>query len=304
MLKIIVEQKERIDKYITEHSYISRNDIKELIKLGAVSVDGSVVRKPNYIPKIDSIIEVSRLLDKEIKLEPIAMNLDIIFENNNYLIINKPNGLVVHPSPGHYTNTLVNGLLFHFKNNLSNVNGLLRPGIVHRIDKDTTGLLIVAKNNLSHNKLATLIKKHTVNREYLAIICGWPEQNIYHIDLPIGRDKKTRQKMIVTHVDSKEAITHINVLKRFEHNNIKLSLVVCKLETGRTHQIRVHLNYIKHPVFNDPKYGKSKSDFNQYLHAYKLSFVDPFSNTEQIFYALPTDEFNIANFDYQSLLKK
>lgn len=304
MLEIKVTEKVRIDKYICDNSKITRNDIKELIEQGAVSVDGVIVHKTKYIPKIDSTIHISRLLDKEIKLLAQKMPLDIVYQNDEYVIINKQNNLVVHPSPGHYENTLVNGLMYYFKNNLSNTNGLLRPGIVHRIDKDTTGLLIVAKNNNSHNLLADLIKKHEVSREYLAIVEGWFEQGILHIDLPIGRDKKNRQKMIVTNIDSKNAKTHVYVLNKFSHDDKKYSLVRCVLETGRTHQIRVHLNYIKHPVLNDPVYGSGKTDFGQYLHAYKLEFKDPFDNQIKNFFVSPPKEFDIAQFNYSQLVEK
>ncbi|WP_027334051.1 RluA family pseudouridine synthase [Mycoplasma elephantis] len=301
MIEIKVKYKERIDKYISDNSEISRNDIKELIKLGAVQCDNDIVRKPNYIPKIDSIIKITKLLDKEIKLTSEKIDFEIIFQNENYIIINKPNNLVVHPSPSHPNNTLVNGLLYYFKNNLSNNNGLLRPGIVHRIDKDTTGLLLIAKNNIAHNYFAEMIKNHQVKREYLAIVENWPDQDIYHINLPIGRDKMDRKKMGVTNIDSKNAITHIYVLKKFEYNNKKLALVKCILETGRTHQIRVHLNYINYPVYNDPTYGNKENDFHQYLHAYKLSFCDPFDSKNKSFFAKPPKEFDISMYDFLNL---
>ena len=172
MLKIRVNYKERIDKYVSDNSEISRNDIKLLIKEGAVSVEGDIIRKLNYIPKEGSEIHISKLIDKQINILPQEMKLDIIFQNENYIIINKDNDVVVHPSPGHYENTLVNGLMYYFKNNLSNNNGLLRPGIVHRIDKDTTGLLIIAKNNEAHNLLAAQLKDHCIKRKYLAIVKG------------------------------------------------------------------------------------------------------------------------------------
>ncbi|MDJ1648607.1 RluA family pseudouridine synthase [Mycoplasma phocimorsus] len=304
MLNIKVNYKERIDKYISDNSNITRNDIKFLIKEGAVEVDGILVRKPNYIPKEGSEIHISRIIDKQVNIIPQKMNIDIIFQNDNYVIINKENNVVVHPSPGHYENTLVNGLMYYFKNNLSNNNGLLRPGIIHRIDKDTTGLLIVAKNNEAHNLLAQQLKDHTIKRKYVAIVKEWLEQNIYHINLPIGRGTNNRQKMVVTNDNSKNAITHIKVLKRFMYKEEKLSLIECELETGRTHQIRVHLEYIKHPIFNDPIYGTSHNSFNQYLHAFELSFIDPFTNQAQTFFALPPKEFEIVNYDFNLLTKK
>ncbi|WP_036464958.1 RluA family pseudouridine synthase [Mycoplasmopsis sturni] len=302
MIKLKVEYKERIDKYIADNSEISRNDIKQLIEQRAVFVNGTNVIKPKYIVREGQEIEVIKLLDKEIKLEPQKMDLNIVYEDEYLCVINKPSGLIVHPAPGHYDNTLVNGLLYHFKNNLSNENGLLRPGIVHRIDKDTSGLLIIAKTNEVHNILSKNFKNHDISREYIAIVDGILEDKKLKLDLPIGRDVKNRQMMSVTNQNSKHAITNVELLNTFYLDGYPKSLVKCVLETGRTHQIRVHLAYIKNPVYGDPIYGKKVDDFNQRLHAYKLTFLHPINNKKIVLFAEPPKEFEIANFKFQELM--
>ncbi|CAC13471.1 RIBOSOMAL LARGE SUBUNIT PSEUDOURIDINE SYNTHASE D (PSEUDOURIDYLATE SYNTHASE) (URACIL HYDROLYASE) [Mycoplasmopsis pulmonis] len=290
MLKMTSKYSERIDKYISDNSAISRNDIKSLILEKAVFVNGKVIQKPNFILKPDAEIEVIKVIDKTIDLKPEKMDLDIVYEDEHLIVINKPSGLVVHPAPGHYSQTLVNGLIYHFKN-LSNENGLLRPGIVHRIDKDTSGLLIIAKTNQVHQLLAKMLKNHEIKRSYIAIVEGFFENKIVHLNLPIGRSQKDRKKMEITNNNSKNAITHVYLIKQFYYEKQPLSLVECQLETGRTHQIRVHLNYFKHPVWNDPLYGKSFSDYGQYLHAYKLFFVHPITNQELTFEIPMPEEF-------------
>lgn len=230
------------------------------------------------------------------------MDLNIVYEDEYLCVINKPSGLIVHPAPGHYDNTLVNGLLYHFKNNLSNENGLLRPGIVHRIDKDTSGLLIIAKTNEVHNILSKNFKNHDISREYIAIVDGILEDKKLKLDLPIGRDVKNRQMMSVTNQNSKHAITNVELLNTFYLDGYPKSLVKCVLETGRTHQIRVHLAYIKNPVYGDPIYGKKVDDFNQRLHAYKLTFLHPINNKKIVLFAEPPKEFEIANFKFQELM--
>ncbi|MCY2903110.1 RluA family pseudouridine synthase [Mycoplasmopsis arginini] len=274
MLKLIVNYSERIDKYITNNSSITRNDIQELIKEGAVFVNGTKINKNKFVVKENDVIKVIKVIDKQINVEEQKIELDIIYENEDYLVINKPSGLVVHPAPGHRDNTLVNGLMYHFKNNLSNVNGLLRMGVVHRIDKDTSGLLIIAKNNPTHNYFASLLKEHKIDRTYLAIVDGKIANKKMHIDLPIGRDIKNRQKYAVTEQNSKNAYTMVEVIKYLKIDNKDKTLVKCNLKTGRTHQIRVHLNYIKHPVYGDPIYNKKVDEFNQRLHAVSLDFID------------------------------
>ncbi|WP_027122644.1 RluA family pseudouridine synthase [Metamycoplasma spumans] len=278
MLKLTVKYAERIDKYIANNSEITRNDIQTLIDEGAVFVNGVKINKNKYIVKENDEIEVIKLLDKQTSVESQNIPLDIIYECDDYLIINKPSGMVVHPAPGHHENTLVNALMYHFKNNLSNVNGLLRLGIVHRIDKDTSGLLLVAKNNKAHNYFASLLKQHEIKRTYYAICDNKIPNKILHLDLPIGRDSKNRQKFAVTEQNSKNAYTIVEVLKYLEINGKDKTLVKCNLKTGRTHQIRVHLNYIKHPVYGDPIYNKTVDDFNQRLHAKEMEFIDLHGN--------------------------
>ncbi|ENY68895.1 Ribosomal large subunit pseudouridine synthaseD [Metamycoplasma auris 15026] len=274
MLRLIATCSERIDKYISSNSNISRNDIQQLISEGAVFVNQRKINKNKFILKEGDEIEIKKVIDKQINLKEQEIPLDIVFENDDYLVINKPSGLVVHPAPGHKENTLVNGLMYHFKNNLSNVNGLLRLGIIHRIDKDTSGLLIVAKNNETHNYFASLLKEHKINRSYIVIVDGKIPNKKIHIDLPIGRDINNRQKFAVTETNSKNAFTAIEVLDYLKINNKDKTLIKCQLKTGRTHQIRVHLNYIGHPVYGDPVYNKKIDDFNQRLHAYSLEFID------------------------------
>lgn len=266
---IKVEYQDRIDKYISNHTNISRNDVKDIIKDYGVFVNETVeVRKPNFIVKPNHIIKITKKIVKdEYNLEAQNIPLDIIYEDEHIIIINKPSGMIVHPAPGNYDKSLVNALLYHFKN-LSDLNGSIRPGIIHRIDKYTSGLLIVAKTNQAHRYFANLIKNHEVNREYLAIVKG-VINNIIHIDVPIGRNPHDFQKMMVSKTNSKNAYTDVYPIYNF---NNKYSLVKCVLKTGRTHQIRVHLKYINHPVLGDDLYDKYLDDFKQRLHAYKLSF--------------------------------
>ncbi|WP_406602797.1 RluA family pseudouridine synthase [Metamycoplasma sualvi] len=266
---IKVEYQDRIDKYISDHTDISRNDIKDIIKDYGVFVDETVeVRKPNFIVKPNHVIKITKKIVKDdYNLEPQNIPLDIVYEDEHIVVINKPSGMIVHPAPGNYDKSLVNALLYHFKN-LSNLNGPIRPGIIHRIDKHTSGLLIVAKTNQAHRYFADLIKKHEVNREYLAIAKG-VINNIIHIDVPIGRNPHDFQKMMVSKINSKNAYTDIYPIHNFDN---KYTLVKCVLKTGRTHQIRVHLKYINHPVLGDDLYDQYLDEFRQRLHAYKLSF--------------------------------
>ncbi|VEU61116.1 pseudouridylate synthase [Mycoplasmopsis bovigenitalium] len=299
MLKLDVNYKERIDKYISDNSEISRNDAKQLILQGAVFLNNNSipVNKPNYIVQEGWNITITKLIEKETNIVPTKMDLNIIYEDEDIVILDKPTNLVVHPAPGHYEDTLVNGLLHHFKA-LSNENGLLRPGIVHRIDKDTSGLLIIAKNNETHIKLAEMLKKHEIKRSYIAICDGLVENKITKINLPINRHVNDRKKMTVNK-DGKESITTVYLLKHFYIDKQPKSLVKCELQTGRTHQIRVHLKYIGHPVYGDSVYNKKVDEFNQRLHAYKLEFIHP--NTQQnikVFAAIPS-EFNVADFDFE-----
>lgn len=264
----------RLDKFISENADdLSRNAVSGLIEKGAVFVNGNTVSK-SYKLKIgdEIIVEIPEPVSD--KAEPENIPLDIAYEDNDLLVVNKPKGMVVHPAPGNYTGTLVNALLYHCGGSLSGINGVIRPGIVHRIDKDTSGLLIVAKNDNAHNFLAAQIKEHSFTREYEAICSGVFKDDCGTVDAPIGRHPIKRKQMAVTDKNSKNAVTHYNVLERFKkHTYIKL-----KLETGRTHQIRVHMAYLNRPVFNDPVYGKgdtTKAFEGQCLHARKIGFVHP-----------------------------
>lgn len=261
----------RIDKYLMNETEMSRSKIQRLIENGNVLVNNKEV-KTSYNVKIDDVITILDA-DDEIDIVPENIPLNIVYEDEYLLVVNKPSGMVVHPAPGNYSGTLVNALMYHC-NNLSQVNGTVRPGIVHRIDADTSGLLLVAKNDMVHNDLAKQISEKTVLRKYIALVSGIIQEDSGTIDAPIGRDKFDRKKMAVTSENSKNAITHFKVLERL--NNA--TLIECRLETGRTHQIRVHMNYIKHPIINDPVYGTRKLidiKFGQMLHAKCIGFIHP-----------------------------
>ena len=298
-MKFIIETEEeliRLDKYLIDKFDISRSKVQEMIKQDLVLVNEKVV-KNSYILKLDDVIEVTGELKKEDSVNPEKMDLDIIYEDEDVIVINKPSGLVVHPAAGNYNNTLVNGLLYYTKN-LSSSNGEERPGIVHRIDKDTSGLMIVAKNDKAHEFLSKQLKDKSLSRVYLALVSGKINHDTGTIDAPIGRDPKDRKKMCVTDVNSKEAITHFEVLERYKN----ASLIRCKLETGRTHQIRVHLSYINHPIINDPVYGSKKkiTNFGQMLHATELSFIHPKTNEKMTFKCEVPDEFNQILEEYKN----
>lgn len=257
----------RIDKYLIDLLNISRSKIQKLIDSNNIKVNGKDI-KNSYIVRVDDEIIVNDIIENN-EILPEKMDLDIIYEDEYLLVVNKPSGIVVHPSLGHYTNTLVNGLMYY----TSLSNDKIRPGIVHRIDKDTSGLLLVAKNDDVHLYLSEEIKKRKVNRKYIALVHGVIKNDSGTIDAPIGRDLFDRKKMAVTDINSKDAITHFKVLDRYKDS----TLIECVLETGRTHQIRVHMNYIGYPIVNDPLYGRKKiiNDFGQMLHAKSIGFVHP-----------------------------
>ncbi|WP_409292150.1 RluA family pseudouridine synthase [Peribacillus sp. SCS-37] len=267
------EQKnERIDKVIsTMNEDWSRTQAQGWIKEGHVLVNGKPV-KTNYKCSIGDKVEVVIPEVQELDAEAEPMDLDIYYEDGDVLVVNKPKGMVVHPAPGHVSGTLVNGLMAHCRD-LSGINGVMRPGIVHRIDKDTSGLLMVAKNDMAHESLVQQLVDKTVTRRYKAVVHGVIPHDHGTIDAPIGRDKKDRQSMTVTDENSKHAVTHFNVIERFKD----FTLVECQLETGRTHQIRVHMKYIGYPLAGDPKYGPRKTlDIGgQALHAEVLGFIHP-----------------------------
>lgn len=276
LISFIVEDfdGERLDVYISnKFPKFSRSTIQKIIKNQKVKVNGKT-EKPRYIVKIGDTIEIE--IPKSAKIEIVAQNipLNIVYEDNDLLIVNKDQGMVVHPGAGNYENTLVNALLFHTNGKLSTINDEdTRPGIIHRIDKDTSGLLMVAKNDAAHVFLADQLKEHTTKREYQFICHGVVEEDVITVDRPIGRNPKDRLKMAVVE-GGKNAVTHFEVIERFD----KFTHMKARLETGRTHQIRVHAKFIKHPLLGDSVYGYKKEKFKlngQTLHAKKLGFIHP-----------------------------
>ncbi len=262
----------RIDKWICEqHQEISRSMLQKLLKDNQVTVNGKFVSKSYKISNGDVIsLEIPEPVELDVLPENIP--IEIVYEDDDLLVVNKPKGMVVHPAAGNHNGTLVNALLYHCKGRLSSINGVIRPGIVHRIDKNTSGLLIVAKTDKAHTGLAEQIKAHTFTREYQAVVCGRLKETSGIIEAPIGRHAVDRKKMCVTDKNSKEAKTEYTVLDEFNgYSHIKL-----KLYTGRTHQIRVHMSYVGHPVYGDEVYGKaSKHCEGQCLHAKKIGFIHP-----------------------------
>lgn len=278
----------RIDKVLSELlPDFSRSRIQQLIEEENILVNDVKV-KSNYKVKTGDIISGEIPEDEELEVEPEEMDLDILYEDQDVIVINKPKGMVVHPGAGNTKHTLVNGLLAHCKD-LSGINGVLRPGIVHRIDKDTSGCLIVAKNDNAHQNLSEQLSTKTMKRTYIALVHGVLPHNVGTIEAPIGRDKNDRQKMTVTSVGSRPAVTHFKVLKRYND----MTLVECQLETGRTHQIRVHFQYIGYPIVGDPKYSirNTPETQGQCLHAYKIEFVHPRTNELMQFSAEMPDVF-------------
>ena len=269
-MEILVNKIDRLDKYLAQETDMSRSTIEKMIKEGYVLVNNNIV-KSSYKVKPNDTITIKEGYVEVPDVKPTKMPLDIVYEDKDLMVINKPSGLVVHPGSGNYNNTLVNGLMAYTKD-LSDGESEFRPGIVHRIDKDTSGLIIIAKNNFMHEELSKMFKAHTIKREYIALLNGELPHNTMTIDAPIGRDSKYRQKMAVTSLNSKSAVTHVTVLKRYHG----YTLVKCLLETGRTHQIRVHMKYIGFPIFNDPLYSnKTTGDFGQFLHSYSMDFIKP-----------------------------
>lgn len=291
ILEVMEEQEgERLDKYLSIiYSDISRSFFQKLIKDSHVYVNDRV-EKANYRMQLEDIVRVQFPDAVTTAIEPENIPLDIIYEDDDLLIVNKPKGMVVHPSAGHYTGTLVNGILYHCKDSLSGINGEIRPGIVHRIDMDTTGSLIVCKNDFSHINIAEQIKAHSVNRIYEGIVCGNVKQDEGTIDAPIGRHPVERKKMAITEKNGKPAITHYKVLERFGN----YTYMQFKLETGRTHQIRVHMSGIGHPLLGDTLYSSGKTPFKnlhgQTLHAKTIGFMHP-STGKYIEFQAPLPEY-------------
>ena len=285
-MKIIVnEANERLDKYLAANTDYSRVMISKMIDAEFIKVNDKL-EKASYKVRENDCIEILDGFKEETDIIPTKMDINIVYEDEHIIIVNKPSGLVVHPGSGNYDNTLVNGLMY-YTNSLSDVNGEERPGIVHRIDKDTSGLLMVAKTNEAHQILTEYFKNKDVKREYLALITGVFPHETATIDAPIGRDPKDRKKMTVTADNSKEAVTHLKVIKRYREH----TLVSLKLETGRTHQIRVHMKYIGYPVFNDPVYtNKKTTEFGQFLHSHKMEFDHPITKEHMSFECpMPTE---------------
>lgn len=266
----------RLDKWLAskKETDMTRTAVQNLIESGGVLVNGKTVSK-NYKQKSGDVIEVTIPDPVELDAKPEDIPLDIVYEDESLLVVNKPKGMVVHPAPGNYSGTMVNALMYHCKGRLSGINGVIRPGIVHRIDKNTSGLLIVAKTDTAHNFLAEQIKEHSFTREYELVAEGRFRETEGTVNAPIGRNPDNRKKMCVIYTNSKNAVTHYSVIEQFE----KYAHLKCRLETGRTHQIRVHMSYIGHPVLGDDVYGKPfKGIDGQCLHAKKIGFIHPVSH--------------------------
>ena len=287
----------RIDRFLGSRlEQVSRSYLQKLVKDGAVLVNGKPVKSSYKVENGDRIrLEIPDAVEPEIEAEP--MELDILYEDSDIILINKPKGMVVHPAAGHYSGTLVNGLMAHCKNELSGINGVMRPGIVHRIDMDTTGVLIVCKNDKAHNAIAEQLKVHSITRKYYAIVHGVLKADTGTVNAPIGRHPVDRKKMSINEKNGKEAVTHYQVLRRFR----RFTFVECQLETGRTHQIRVHMASIGHPLLGDQVYGPAKVPFSglqgQTLHAGVLGIIHP-STGEYMEFTAPLPAY------FEAVLKK
>ena len=282
----------RIDKYLADTAgQLSRSYIQKLLKEGRVLVNGKTV-KASYVVEDEDVLSMDIPEAVEPEIEPEAMELDILYEDDDVILINKPKGMVVHPAAGHYSHTLVNGLMYHCLGNLSGINGVLRPGIVHRIDMDTTGVLIVCKNDMAHNSIAAQLKEHSITRRCQAIVHGVIKEDEGSIDAPIGRHPVERKKMSINYNNGKPAVTHYKVLTRFKD----FTHVECRLETGRTHQIRVHMASIRHPLLGDCVYGPARCPVpgltGQTLHAGVLGFIHPRTGAYMEFSAPLPDYFS------------
>lgn len=286
----------RIDKYLSEQmDNFSRSYVQKVLKDGGVLVNEKPV-KANYKLADADKIEVLIPEIEEPDIVPENIPLDILYEDKDVLVVNKPKGMVVHPSAGHYSGTLVNALMYHCKDDLSGINGVMRPGIVHRIDMDTTGALVVCKNDNSHNALADQLKVHSITRRYRAIVHGVIKEDEGTVNAPIGRHPIERKKMAINEKNGKEAVTHYRVLERFRN----FTYIECQLETGRTHQIRVHMASLHHPLLGDAVYGPAKCPYKlqgQTLHAMILGFIHP-STGDYMEFSAPIPEY------FEDLLRK
>ena len=308
------EDGSRLDKFLAAKiNDLTRSNLKKIIEIGNVKIDNKIIISPSKKIKKNQTISINVKKKINNKLIPSKVNLDIRFEDKDILVINKPKGMVVHPGAGNYNNTLANALVNKFKNKLSDLGGKMRPGIVHRIDKDTSGLLVIAKNNLAHAKLGEQFSQHSIHRKYKCLIWGILRPLEGKIETLIVRDKKNRQLMTTSEIKGKKAITNYKTIKVYTIKDIpKISLIECELETGRTHQIRVHLRYKKSSILGDLKYGKKNPKFKkinkdflqilkningQVLHAQTLSFKHPSSNKKISFKAdIPEDFKKMLNF--------
>ena len=265
----------RLDAYISSQiEELSRNYAQQIIESGCVSVNGKEELSKKAKVKTGDSIEIDYPEPETLNVEPQDIPIEIVYEDDDVIVVEKPRGMVVHPSPGNFDGTLVNALMYHCGDTLSSINGTIRPGIVHRIDKDTSGLLMIAKNNIAHESLAAQLKEHSCTREYTALVYDNIREDELTVDRPIGRDEKNRLRRAVFGSNPKEAVTHIRVVKRYG----KYTLIKAILETGRTHQIRVHMSYIKHPLVGDELYGPKKQTLpvkGQMLHAGVLGFLHP-----------------------------
>ena len=289
-------QGERIDKYLSEACCgLTRSYLQKLLKSQLVEVDGKAVKNSYRVSAGETVeLEVPEAVEPEIEAESIP--LDILYEDKDIILINKPKGMVVHPAAGHYSQTLVNGLMYHCRGELSGINGVMRPGVVHRIDMDTTGVLIVCKNDFAHNSIAEQLKVHSITRKYYAIVHGVIGEDEGTVDAPIGRHPVDRKKMSINYKNGKHAVTHYRVLERFK----QFTYVECQLETGRTHQIRVHMASLNHPLLGDSVYGPSKCPFKlqgQTLHAGVLGIIHPRTG-EYMEFSAPLPEY------FENLLEK
>ena len=294
------EDNERLDKALSLlDNNLSRSFIAKLLKDGKILVNGQI-EKASFKVKENDEIYLEDIVDTKADIKEEDIPLDVVYEDADILVINKPQGMVVHPANGHYSGTLVNALMF-MEDSLSSINGVIRPGIVHRIDKDTSGLLCVAKNDNAHHFLAEQLKDHTMAREYMALVRGVINENSGTIEMPIGRDKKDRQKMAVDK-DGKPAVTHFQVVERYKDH----TLVKCQLVSGRTHQIRVHMSAIGHPVEGDPLYAGRNYDRlyknGQLLTAYKLKLIHPTTKKEMVFEIELPNYFNKILMDLRTYL--
>ena len=289
-------ENERLDKVLSEltDDTVSRSYLQKLIKDNQIFVNNKP-QKASYKLKVEDYVSFVIPEHTEPDIEPEKMDLDILYEDEDVIVVNKPKGMVVHPAAGHFEHTLVNGLMYHCKESLSGINGVLRPGIVHRIDKDTTGSIIACKNDMAHKEIAAQLKEHSIVRKYRAICAGVIKEDSGTVDAPIGRDEKERKKMSVNPKNGKEAITHYHVLERFKD----YTYIECVLETGRTHQIRVHMASIGHPLLGDEVYSSRKWPYKlvgQTLHAYILGFEHP-RNSQYIETVAPLPEYFVLLLD-------